>query len=81
MQQRGIAPDTVKALLEFGAKAYDNRGAAVIYFDKHARKKLFAQVGANQYKSLEGKLDAYAVLSYEGSVITVGHRAKRINRK
>jgi hypothetical protein len=80
MQQRGITTDTVDALLAFGAKEYDHHGARVIYFDKQARSRMLAKIGVAHYKLIEGKLNAYAVLSLGGDLITVGHRHKRINR-
>jgi hypothetical protein len=80
MQQRGITPDTIDALLTFGSKEYDHRGARVVYFDKRARSRMLSKVGPDQYKSIEGKLNAYVVLSDGGDLITVGHRHKRINR-
>lgn len=80
MQQRGITPDTVDALLAYGTTEHDHRGAKVVYFDKHARFRMLAKVGMAHYKLIEGKLNAYAVLSGGGDLITVGHRQKRINR-
>lgn len=80
MQQRGITPDTVDALLAYGTREYDHRGAKVVYFDKQARSKMLAKVGVTEYKLIEAKLNAYAVLSDGGELITVGHRHKRINR-
>lgn len=80
MQQRGITPDTVDALLAYGTREYDHRGAKVVYFDKQARSKMLAKVGVADYKLIEAKLNAYAVLSDGGDLITVGHRHKRINR-
>lgn len=41
---------------------------------------MLAKVGATHYKAIERKLNAYAVLSDGGDLITVGHRHKRINR-
>jgi hypothetical protein len=41
---------------------------------------MLSKVGPDQYKSIEGKLNAYVVLSDGGDLITVGHRHKRINR-
>lgn len=80
MQQRGIRQDTVEILLACGAREFDLRGATVIYFDKLARKRLLTRYGSTQYRALEGQLNAYAVLSEGGDVITIGHRTKRINR-
>jgi hypothetical protein len=41
---------------------------------------MLAKIGAAHYKLIEGKLNAYAILSNGGDLITVGHRHKRINR-
>ena len=79
-QQRGISPETVDALLAHGAKEHDHRGALVVYFDKQTRSRMLSKVGAGHYKLMEGKLNAYAVVSNAGALITVGHRHKRINR-
>lgn len=80
MQQRGIKPDTVDVLLACGAREYDHCGAALVYFDKQARKRVLSRYGFSQYRLFEGQLNAYAVLSEGGTVVTVGHRTKRINR-
>ncbi|MBK9447303.1 MAG: hypothetical protein IPO00_15200 [Betaproteobacteria bacterium] len=36
--------------------------------------------GASDYRRYENKLDAYAVVGNDGSVVTVGHRTRRIPR-
>lgn len=76
MQQRGIRPDAVEVLLEYGREAFDHRGGTVLYFDKAARRRLARAVpGA---RNLERFLRCYAVLSNGGEVLTVGHRYRRI---
>jgi hypothetical protein len=79
MQQRGIGPEALECLLEFGREAFDHRGhAVVLYFDKKARRRLArAEPGR---KDLERLSRMYAVLSGGGAVITVGHRSRRIAR-
>jgi hypothetical protein len=78
MQQRGIRPDAVECLLEYGREAFDHRGGVVLYFDRAARRRLArAAPGA---KNLERLARCYAVLSGEGAVLTVGHRYRRINK-
>ncbi len=79
MQQRGIAPEALERLLEFGREAFDHRGhAVVLYFDKKARRRLSrAEPGR---KDLERLARMYAVLLDAGAVITVGHRSRRIAR-
>lgn len=80
MQQRGIKVQTVEMLFHCGAKEHDHRGATILYFDKQARQRLCHQYGAAQFKKIEGQLDTYAVIAENGTVVTVGHRTKRINR-
>lgn len=80
MQQRGISETTVGYLITWGTRAHDHRGATIRYFDKASRRRLAQQVGID-LKSLENEFDAYVVVSPDGSVITVGHRYKRIARQ
>lgn len=80
MQQRAISETTVDYLIEWGRKAYDHRGAVILYFDKASRTQLLRHLGEDRAKELKRQLDAYVVVSSGGQVITVGHRYKRINR-
>ena len=81
MQQRGISSRTLESLLDYGAIMYDHRGGALVFFDKKARSRLLRSLGRAQYRVMEKQLDAYAVVSNDGSVVTVGHRRKRIPRR
>jgi hypothetical protein len=67
MQQRGIRPEALEELLDFGAARHTHhRGAAIFFWNK---------------KSLPGKRrrrNLYAVVGSDGVVITVGHRYRRI---
>ena len=80
LQQRGISSHILDCLLQYGRKVHDHRGGEIIYFDHQTRERLRSQAGSKQYKTIESKLDAYAVISCDGAVVTVGHRTKRINR-
>lgn len=51
-----------------------------MFFDKQARKRLQKIADSNLYKYLQSQLDAYAIVTAQGEVLTVGHRFKRINR-
>lgn len=68
MRGRGIRPEALEALLEFGREAFDHHGGVVLYFDKRARRRA------------GGGSDVYAVLGMDGRVMTVGHRLRRVNR-
>ncbi len=80
MQQRGVKPGLLELLDTYGATQYDHRGAAVLYFNKAARRKLRHSEGAEVYRTVEAKLNVYAVVSRDGRVVTVGRRDRRINR-
>jgi hypothetical protein len=77
-QQRGIPPLILDWLTQFGATAQSHHGAEIRFFDKRSRKQLATVVGTEVVSRLGGLLDAYAVVSTTGTVITVGHRYKRI---
>lgn len=81
LAQRGIPPLVVDLLCQFGASERCNQ-AEKIYFDQCSRRHLQAYLGgARSLRLLEPWLDTYAVLADDGTVVTVGHRQKRINRQ
>lgn len=79
MQQRSIPPLVVVLLFQFGACEPAGDGAAKFFFDKPARRKVKAYVGA-MAKVLEEHMDIYAVISADAQVITVAHRLQRFSR-
>ena len=80
MQQRGIKVKTLNCLFEFGSKMHDRRGCIIVFFDKQSRKRLKVTNSSIQPRLIESQMDAYAVVSVRGEILTVGHRVKRINR-
>jgi hypothetical protein len=80
MQQRGIKTQTVEMLLQCGRKTHDHNGATILHFDKQARARLRERYGQETYRSFDGQLNAYAVVAANGSIMTVGHRVRRIGR-
>lgn len=80
IQQRGIPAAIVEDLLDFGREEYNHRGGCVVYFDRRARETIRQICGTQTYKRIEAHLDTYAVVGTSGSVITVGHRTRRIKR-
>ncbi len=78
LQQRGIRPKTVDVLLAYGTVEFDHCGACIYYLDKRGRRRLesdWGHDGARQAESLDG---IYAVVSTEGTVVTVGHLRRRV---
>ena len=69
MQQRGIRPEALEALLDLGrVQPLRTQGREMVYFGKKARKSL----------SNERLSRIYAVVAADGTVITVGHRFRRV---
>ncbi|MEY6431237.1 hypothetical protein ABC977_02315 [Thioalkalicoccus limnaeus] len=79
-QQRAIPPLIVDWLFAYGASRADHSGAEILYFDHAARRRIGRTVGQQIVDRLGALLDTYAVVSPEGTVITVGHRLKRLAR-
>jgi hypothetical protein len=79
MQQRGIRPEMLEALLDYGREVHVAGGRDLVFFDKRARARL-AKAGLGRGAQAERLCKGYAVLSSDGIVITVGHRYRRIPR-
>src|SRR4051812_20529128 len=83
MQQRGISAATVEALLDFGREVHVDSGCDLVFFDKRAparlAKALISHDGAAAAEA-ERISKSYAILGSDGTVITVGHRFRRIPR-
>ena len=77
MQQRGIGVEVLTDLLEFGISAPAPGGAEIVFFDKSECRRL------QRTRRLRGRDHLhrlYAVTDAQGTVITVGHRYRRIAR-
>jgi hypothetical protein len=79
MQQRGIRPETLQALLDYGTEVHVARGREIVYFDKAARARLATRAPALA-READRLRRTYAILASDGAVITVGHRYRRILR-
>jgi hypothetical protein len=78
MQQRGIRPEMVEALLAFGRVRYLHQdGREVVFFDKKAKARL-ARVAPVAAREAERLARTYAIMGSNGVVITVGHRFRRV---
>ena len=77
MQQRGIRPDAVEALLAYGrVRHLHDVGRELVFFDKKARARLRKERGAAAEAAALAR--TYAILAADGTVITVGHRYRRV---
>ena len=79
MQQRGIRPDALEALLDFGsARHLRSKGRELVFFDKNARSRL-AKVNSAA-READRLRRTYAIVGSDGTVITVGHRFRRVRK-
>ena len=78
-QQRCLPPLIVEWLDRYGARERAGKGAEIVYFDKRSRRTLERDAGKRVVELLAQFLDAYLVLVGE-TVVTVGHRCKRVRR-
>jgi hypothetical protein len=79
-QQRGIRPDALDALLDYGcACQLHSNGRELVFFDQAARTRL-AKRNPAAAREAERLCRTYAVLGSNGVVITVGHRYRRVTR-
>ena len=78
MQQRGIRPEALEALLDFGRVRYlRDHGREIVYFDKKAKARL-ARTNPAAARDAEKLIRTYAIMGSNGVVITVGHRFRRL---
>lgn len=81
IQQRAIPPIVIEWLEEYGAEMHDGRGAIKRFFDHRSRKRLARIVGTGVVNRLNDYLDTFLVQTVDGTIITVGHRTKRVRRR
>ena len=78
MQQRGIPAGMVDYLLAYGTERHDRCGGVIYHFDKSSRRRLERALGRTMVRKLKPFLSIYAVCRTDGTLVTVGHRHKRI---
>jgi len=80
MQQRGIPPEVVEALLQCGRVQHDHHGGRIVFFDRSTWQRA-CRGGFNELVREAGRYRrAYLVLGDDGMVRTVSHRYRRIKR-
>jgi hypothetical protein len=78
MQQRGITLEVVDYLLAYGRVSHDHHGGCVVWLDKRSRARLGVEEGRQVLRRMDKLLNAYVVTDTDGTVVTVGHRYRRI---
>jgi hypothetical protein len=79
MQQRGIAPWMVDHVLRYGREHHDHRGAMIFCVDRAARRGI-ERAGELRRAEADALRGVYVVVALDGTVRTVGHRHRRLQR-
>ena len=80
MQQRGIRPGVLEALLDFGSERYlRGQDCDIVFFDKKAKRRL-AKSASDAARDTEKLIRTYAILGSDGAVVTVGHCFRRVRK-
>lgn len=81
-QQRAIPYELIQILKQYGAKAYDNKGGCIRYFDTAAKRRVLHRIGrSNGEKLISNNSSVYCVEKLDtGLIVTVGHRYRPIRR-
>lgn len=77
MQQRGLAPDAVALIRDYGRRQHDHQGCALIYLDRRGREAIRKHEGEQVYRAHEKAWSAYLVERVGGAVLTAGYRTRR----
>jgi Domain of unknown function (DUF4258) len=78
MQQRAIRRDTLESLIIYGEERDAGGGCKALYFSKNAMRELRQDLSPRVAKEL--RIRAYAILSSDNAVLTVGHRFRKWRR-
>jgi len=76
-QQRCIPPLIIHWLCQYGSRRRSNNGTILCYFDKKSLRLISSDVGSIVIRRLSSLMNAYLVIAGD-SILTVGHRYKRI---
>jgi hypothetical protein len=78
MQQRGISPEALEILFELGETSPAPGGRHVVYLDRARRREVGRR--AKPIRARDRLKRLYAVTDQHGTVVTVGHRYRRLTR-
>ena len=79
MQQRGISTVLIEYMLRYATEQHDRHGGVVLFVDKAARRRM-----QREHRLAPAEVERigsiYVVLALDGSVVTTGHRRRRVRR-
>ena len=79
-QHRNVPQSTVKLLIEFGDEERVRDGV-MRYFSKASRDRIARGLGQSFLEKMGPLSRCFLIEGYDGTIITVGHRLRRIRRR
>ena len=79
-RQRGIDLHVLRCLLLYGRREHDHHGAELVTFDNRSLKLVQLREPRGTWMRAAESRTLYAVVDSTGSVITAGHRSRRVFR-
>jgi hypothetical protein len=80
MQQRGVERELLECLLEYGARQYDHKGCEVVFLTDDCLDAIARHESHHLLVRMAAARSIYAVVDVDGSVVTTGHRYRRVLR-
>lgn len=77
-QQRAVPMAIIDILMRYGVRSSANHGCKIVYLSNKSMRRIHYELSDDLCKVIEKKRDCYLVVASDGSVVTVGHRHKRI---
>lgn len=79
MQQRGITAQAIAMLLEVGRAGSAGGGREIVFLDKQEQRRL-SRIEPLPVRGRDRLAGLYAITDAHGTVVTVGHRYRRLAR-
>lgn len=81
-RQRSLSPEPLGLLLDHGIRSPAGGGAEIVHLTGTARRELAAEVDRKTWRRHADKLaTAYVIIGANGTLVTAGHRFRRITRR
>ena len=80
MRQRAIDARAVECIVDFGRAEHQRGGSSLVYLDRGGERRIRLELGEEARRRLGKRVRAYVVLAADGTVVTVGHRVRRVKR-
>jgi hypothetical protein len=79
-QQRGVNRSVLDCLLQYGRHEHDHMGCEVVTFDGETLDEVARREPHTVWRAVAEARSVYAVVSSNGSVVTTGHRLRKVLR-